>query len=81
MSAFSKDSIRGRFGPGIRSRGGISPGIRSEEGRFGEATSCSYHIIIGYLEGLCARKLCSSKNRMCLRLSCPEDFVWALCPW
>ena len=64
MSAFSNDSIRGSFGPEIRSRGGISPGIWSEEGRFGEAASCSYHIIIGYLERLCARKLCHSKNRM-----------------
>ena len=65
MSAFWKDSIRRRFGPGIRSPGG------DRSGGFGprrvgrvEAASCSYHIIIWYLEGLCARKLCPSKNRM-----------------
>ena len=42
---------------------GVSPGIRSEEGRSGEVVSYSYHIIIWYIEGLCPRKLCLSKNR------------------
>ena len=64
MSGFWKDPIRERFGSEIRSQGGIGPGIRSEEGRSGEAASCSYHIIIWYLEGLCARKLFPSKNRL-----------------
>ena len=36
----------GEVWSGIRSRVGIGPGIRSEEGRSGEAASCSYHIII-----------------------------------
>ena len=51
---WSGDSVPGRIGPGIR----------SEEGRSGEAASCSYHIIIWYLDGLYPRKLCPSKNRV-----------------
>ena len=42
-------------------RGGIGPGILSEERRSGEVVSCSYHIIIWHLEGLCPRN-CPSKN-------------------
>ena len=77
MSAFWKDSIRGGL---VR---GLGPGEGSVRG-FGqrrsvwEAASCSYHIIIWHQEGLCARKLCLSKNRMCLRLSFPEDSVQRL---
>ena len=57
-------------------RGGGWSGILSEEGRSGEVVSCSYYIVIWYLEGLCPSKLCPSKIEwLCLRLSCPEDFV------
>ena len=35
MSDFWKDSIRGRFGPGVRSWQEIGPGIRFEKGRSG----------------------------------------------
>ena len=49
---------------GIRSVEGLGSGVRSEENRSGEAASCSYDIIIWYLQGLCPRKLCPSKKRV-----------------
>ena len=52
MSAFWKEFIRGGLIQGFGLGEGIGLGIRSEEGRSGEAASCSYHIIIWYLEGL-----------------------------
>ena len=50
MSAFGR-ILSGRFGSGIR----------SEEGRSGEAASCSYHIIMWYLEELFRRNYVLAK--------------------
>ena len=46
LSAFGRDSVRGRFGLKIRSWEGVGLEIRSKESHSGEVVSCSFHIII-----------------------------------